>query len=159
MTQLVAEHDNLLLLRTLSKGYSLAGLRVGFLLGDMGLVAPILDKTRDSFNVDAVAQHLAGAAFADEDYARDCWQRVRVERQRLARELRALGFAVPESQANFVLAEAPAGSDAAQLQRQLRERKLLVRYFDQPRLQRCLRITVGMRTDNNALLAALATLV
>ena len=159
LTQLVAEHDNLLLLRTLSKGYSLAGLRVGFLLGDLGLVAPILDKTRDSFNVDAIAQHLAGAAFADADYTRDCWQRVRIERQRLARALRALGFAVPESQANFVLAEAPAGRDAAQLQRQLRQRKLLVRYFDQPRLQRCLRITVGQPADNDALLAMLATLL
>ena len=159
LTQLVAAHDNLLLLRTLSKGYSLAGLRVGFLLGDVGLVAPILDKTRDSFNVDAIAQHLAGAAFADVAHVRDCWRRVRSERQRLARALRALGFGVPESQANFVLAEAPSGRDAAQLQRQLRQHKLLVRYFDQPRLRRCLRITVGRPADNDALLAVLATLL
>ena len=159
LTTLVAEHDNLLLLRTLSKGYSLAGLRVGFLIGDAGLIAPILTKTRDSFNVDAIAQRLATAAVADIDYARDCWRRIRAERQRLTAELRALGFAVPDSQTNFVLAQAPLGSSASTLQRRLRERKLLVRYFDQPRLQDCLRITVGQPADNDALLAALADLL
>ena len=159
LTPLLAEHDNLLLLRTLSKGYSLAGLRVGFLMGDAGLIAPILAKTRDSFNVDAIAQRLAIAAFADMDYARDCWRRIRAERQRLTAELRALGFAVPDSQTNFVLAQAPLGSSAAALQRRLRERKLLVRYFDQPRLQDCLRITLGQPADNDALLAALVDLL
>ena len=157
LTKLIVAHDNLLLLRTLSKGYSLAGLRVGFLLGDVGLIAPILGKTRDSFNVNAIAQHLACAAFADLDYARDCWRQVRAERERLTSALRALGFAVPDSEANFVLAEAPGGCDAADLQQRLRERELLVRHFDQhPRLRRCLRITVGRRADDDALLAALA---
>ena len=159
LTPLVAEHDNLLLLRTLSKGYSLAGLRVGLLIGAAALIAPILTKTRDSFNVDAIAQRLAVAAFADERYAGDCWRRIRAERQRLTAELRALGFAVPDSQANFVLAQAPPGSSAATLQRRLRERQLLVRYFDQPRLRDCLRITVGRAADNDLLLAALADLL
>ena len=159
LTTLIAEHDNLLLLRTLSKGYSLAGLRVGFLIGDAGLIAPILTKTRDSFNVDAIAQRLAIAALTDRAYASDCWQRIRVERQRVTVELRALGFAVLDSQTNFVLAAAPVGSSAATLQQQLRLRKLLVRYFDQPRLQDCLRITVGRPADNDTLLAVLAELL
>ena len=159
LTTLISEHDNLLLLRTLSKGYSLAGLRVGFLIGDAGLIAPILSKTRDSFNVDAIAQRLATAALTDNAYASDCWQRIRTERQRLTVELRTLGFAVLDSHTNFVLAGAPAGSSAVALQRQLRMRKLLVRYFDQPRLQDCLRITVGQPADNDALLAALANLL
>ncbi len=159
LTRLVAEHDNLLLLRTLSKGYSLAGLRVGLLMGDAGLIAPILHKTRDSFNVSAIAQHVAAAAFADADYARKCWRRIRTERQRLTAGLRTLGFAVPGSQTNFVLAEAPSGVSAATLQAMLRTRKLLVRYFDQPRLERCLRITVGKPEHNHALLAALAALL
>lgn len=158
LTPLLARHDNLLLLRTLSKGYSLAGLRVGFLLGDAALIAPILGKTRDSFNVNAIGQCLAMAAFADIDYARDCWRRVRAERQRLMSGLRTLGFTVPDSEANFVLAQAPPRRSAAVLQQQLRERKVLVRYFDQPRLAECLRITVGAPADNDALLAALAAL-
>ena len=159
LTPLVAEHRNLLLLRTLSKGYSLAGLRVGFLLGDAELIAPILNKTRDSFNVNTVGQRLAAAAFADIDYAQDCWRRIRAERQRLTAELRALGFTVPGSQANFVLAHAPSHASAAALQQRLRDRQLLVRYFDQPRLAQCLRITVGKPTHNDALLAALAALL
>ena len=68
-TPLVREFDNLLLLRTLSKGYSLAGLRFGFLLGNPDLLAPVATKTRDSYNQDMVAQALACAAFADGAYA------------------------------------------------------------------------------------------
>ena len=151
---LVADHDNLLLLRTLSKGYSLAGLRVGFLIGDVGLVTPIRTKTRDSFNVGTLAQVAAEAAFADVAYAERCWHAVRAERRRLSQRLRALGCRVPESQSNFVLAEVPG--DAAEIHRRLRERNILVRYFAAPRLAGSLRITVGAKAENDALLDALA---
>ena len=161
LTPLLAAHDNLLLLRTLSKGYALAGLRVGFLLGSAGLVAPIRVKTRDSYNVDAVAQALAAAAFADVDYAENRWRAIRSERRRLSDALRALGFAVPASQTNFVLAGArtlPApASTAARLVQRLRERNVLVRHFDAPRLADCLRVTVGTPKENDALLDALRT--
>ena len=156
---LLRAHDNLLLLRTFSKGYALAGLRVGYLLGNAALVEPIRDKTRDSFNVDAIAQALAAAAFADQPYATACWQRTREERQRLAHGLRKLGFAVPDSQTNFVLAQAPPDTCAKALQRTLRERKVLVRHFDAPRLDDSLRITVGARQDNDALLRLLGELL
>ena len=156
---LLRTHDNLLLLRTFSKGYSLAGLRVGYLLGNAGLVEPILEKTRDSFNVDAIAQTLAAAAFSDQPYAETCWQRTRTERQRLAQGLRQLGFAVPDSQTNFVLAHAPPDVCAKTLQHTLRERKVLVRHFDTPRLADSLRITVGAKQDNDALLRLLGELL
>ena len=156
---LLRTHDNLLLLRTFSKGYSLAGLRVGYLLGNADLVGPILEKTRDSFNVDAIAQALAAAAFSDQSYAETCWQRTREERQRLAQGLRQLELPVPDSQTNFVLAHAPPEVFARALQRTLRERKVLVRHFDTPRLADCLRITVGAKEDNDTLLSLLGELL
>ncbi len=149
---------NLLLLRTLSKGYALAGLRVGFLVGQRALIAPVLTKTRDSFNVDAIAQTLASAALADGGYAAARWQEVRAERQRLAAGLRRLGFAVPDSETNFLLAYAPTGVCASKLQQSLRQRGILVRYFATPRLRDCLRITIGTPAENDALLASLGEL-
>ena len=155
LPSLLQAHDNLLLLRTFSKGYSLAGLRVGFLLGAAGLIDPMLTKTRDSFNIDAIAQTLAAAALADDAYAKTCWRKIRQQRQRLTVALRNLGFAVADSQTNFVLAQAPNGTSAADLYRRLRSRKILVRYFDTPRLANCLRITVGTAEENERLLTVL----
>ena len=152
LAPLTLRHDNLMLLRTLSKGYSLAGLRVGFLVGDPALVRPIRTKTRDSFNVDAIAQKLACAALADRAYAERRWHDVRRERRRLAKAFRARGFGVCSSQTNFLLVQVP---EAARVFRSLREQGVHVRYFDQPRLSDCLRVTVGSPAENEALLAAL----
>ena len=155
LTPLLAGHDNLLLLRTLSKGHSLAGLRVGFLLGATGLVDPILTKTRDSYNVDTLAQVAAEAAFADREHAERGWRAVRGDRRRLTAGLVNLGFAVPESQSNFVLAEVPPGVSARALFAALRERGIVVRHFDTPRLANSLRITVGTASENDLLLAVI----
>ena len=155
LTPLIRRHDNLLLLRTLSKGYSLAGLRVGFLIGDTALVEPIRIKTRDSFNVGTLAQSIAIAALSDPDHAQRSWRAIRSERSRLADALRAEGWFVQESQANFVLARNPR---AAEIFRSLRERGIFVRYFDQPRLDDCLRITVGRDDENDKLLDAIVAI-
>jgi histidinol-phosphate aminotransferase len=156
LVPLIAKHENLLLLRTFSKGYSLAGLRVGYGLGASSLIAPMLWKTRDSYNLDSVAQRLAEAALVRRDYSAETWSKVRAERTRVTDALRALGFRVPASQTNFVLAEVPASKDAALLQRELEAGGILVRYFAAPRLDRALRITIGTREENDRLLAALA---
>ena len=153
LVPLIHRHDNLLLLRTLSKGYSLAGLRVGFLIGNAGLVEPIRVKTRDSYNVGTLAQSIAIAALSDPDHAERSWRAIRSERTRLADALRAQGWFVPESEANFVLARKPG---AAGVYRSLRERAVLVRYFDQARLADCLRITIGKEDENDRLLDAIA---
>ena len=78
--EFVTQHDNVLVLRTFSKGYSLAGLRLGYLLGNPELITPILEKTRDSYNVDAISQCLGLAALQDQTYAQSTWQRVREQR-------------------------------------------------------------------------------
>jgi histidinol-phosphate aminotransferase len=156
---LLETHDNVLMLRTLSKGYSLAGLRYGYGIGSQGLIAPLLTKTRDSYNVDAIAQRVATAALRDQNHARDSWERVRSERGRLHAALRELGFHAPTSQSNFLLATVPQGKVALELQRGLEARGLLVRYFAEPRLDNSLRITVGTPEQNNRLLAALRELI
>jgi histidinol-phosphate aminotransferase len=161
---LITEFDNVMLLRTMSKGYSLAGLRFAYGIGSASLLAPMLYKTRDSYNTDLISQKLATAALAARDAAAESWCLVRQERRRLTEQLIAMGFAVLPSQSNFVLATVPAAgtgalmageAQAPALYRRLKAQGILVRYFDQPRLRNKLRITVGTMQENDALLAAL----
>lgn len=157
LTALIHTLPNVLLLRTFSKGYSLAGLRLGYLLGPAGLIRPMLEKTRDSYNVDAISQALGEAALADQPYAADTWRRVRAARHSLAAGLAQLGLAVEPSQTNFLLVHIPeqARRPAQELYAHLKERHILVRHFQTPRLDDCLRISVGTPEQNQRLIAAL----
>ena len=160
LISLLREHDNVLLLRTLSKGYSLAGLRYGYGLGPAALIEPLLTKTRDSYNVDAISQRLATAAICDQASAQRSWRAVRNERTRVRSALQALHFQVPQSHTNFVLAEAPNHTlPAVELQKRLEARGVLVRYFAEPRLDGALRITIGTPEQNDKLLSALHELL
>lgn len=161
---LIREFDNVMLLRTMSKGYSLAGLRFAYGIASASLLAPMLYKTRDSYNTDALSQHLATAALAARDEAAVNWQKVRDERTRLTAALSAMGFGVVPSQSNFVLATVPGDPMASQaaldrlaltLYQGLKEDGILIRYFDQPRLRDKLRITVGTAQENTVLLQRL----
>lgn len=154
---LIHELDNVLLLRTMSKGYSLAGLRFAYGIGAASLLAPMLYKTRDSYNTDAISQSLATAALAAREEAAVSWQRVREERSRLTSELTRLGLEVLPSQSNFVLTAVPGNGEqrAPRLYQRLKDDGILVRYFDQPRLRDKLRITVGTPDENDALLSSL----
>jgi histidinol-phosphate aminotransferase len=156
-SQLVKQHDNLVILRTLSKGYSLAGLRFGYGLADRSLIEPMLNKTRDSYNLDLISQLVAEAAIADQDYVRGNWQKVIIERNRLKAQLHELGILCADSQANFLLATIPESinSSAADLYQKLKEKHILVRYFNADRLDDKLRISVGTREENNQLLSTL----
>ena len=153
---LVREFDNVLVLRTLSKGYSLAGLRLGFLIGNAALIEPMATKTRDSYNIDTITQSVALVALDEAAHARANCAKVRAERGRVRDELCKSGFVVPESQANFLLAEVPVSASASTLFGSLREAQILVRYFNSPPLDRCLRITIGTRSENDQFLNAVA---
>ena len=169
----IGAHPNLLILRTLSKGYSLAGLRFGYGLGSGPLLEPMLTKTKDSYNVDALAVEVARAAIESREWATDNWARVRSERERLHAGLERLGLPTLPSETNFVLASVPpdvlAGhpghrdggeSTAANaLYRALKDRDVHVRWFGEPRLADRLRISVGAREENDRLLAVLADLL
>ena len=145
---------NVLVLRTLSKSYSLAGIRLGFAIGPEPLIAG-LAKVKDSYNIDAVRIEVGAAAIEDQAYTRATVEKVKAERTRLAKELATLGFACIPSEANFILARVPGG-DAKGCYERLKARGILVRYWNQPRLADKLRITVGTPKENDALLQALA---
>ena len=155
---LTREFDNVLILRTLSKGYSLAGLRFAYGVGSPGLIEPMVGKTRDSYNVDGLAQCVAEAAFGDLDYARESWRTVRENRAELATALRDRGFAVEPSQANFLLVDPPPPA-AQRWMEGLREAKVLVRWFDSEGMRSRLRITIGTRQENERLLAGIDTIL
>ncbi len=160
---LVRELDNVLILRTMSKGYSLAGLRFAYGIGAASLIAPMLYKTRDSYNTDVIAQILATAALADHDYAADTWRKVRAERSRVAAALTGLGLRCAPSQSNFLLAQVPQTDLrfespeilARECYQRLKDDGILVRYFDMPRLRDKLRITIGTPDENTHLLQTL----
>ncbi|MEQ8813380.1 MAG: aminotransferase class I/II-fold pyridoxal phosphate-dependent enzyme [Thalassobaculum sp.] len=153
-TPLVRELPNVLLLRTMSKGYSLAGLRFAYGIGAPALVAPMLTKSKDSYNVDAVAQALATASLRHRDEAARTWDAVRAERARVRSVLVQRGYEVPESETNFLLATVPGG-DARAIYRALADAGIYVRWFDQDRLRDKLRISIGTPEENDALLTAL----
>ncbi len=152
---LLKRHENLLLLRTLSKGYSLAGLRFGYGIAAAELIQPMLYKTRDSYNTDTIAQRLAVAALESVDYARQTWARIRQQRESLTAALNARGLITVPSQSNFVLTQIPGENGAEQLYQALKGRGILLRHFPQGRLLDKLRITVGTEAENEALLNAI----
>jgi len=156
---LVCDHENVIFLRSLSKGYGLAGLRFGYGIGHATLIEPMLTKTRDSYNLDAISQKLATAAILDQTYAQQTWALVRASRQDLHKALEQRGFQVLPSEANFLLATTPAaGPSAAKLYAGLKAQNVLIRFFDVVGMDDKLRITVGTDAENSALLAALDNL-
>jgi histidinol-phosphate aminotransferase len=151
--RLIKSHDNVIVLRSLSKGYSLAGLRFGFGAADPALIEGLV-KVKDSYNVDAVAIAAATAAILDQTYFCRNVDLIKSERQRLTESLRLLGLEAADSQTNFVLARVPKGS-ARPVYEALTARNIYVRYFDLPGLEDKLRITVGTPEQNKILVAAL----
>lgn len=150
------EFDNLLFLRSLSKGYGLAGLRFGYGIGATSLILPMLSKTRDSYNLDLISQRIATQALADQTYAQQQWRKVRSERARVREEMAVLGLVSPPSHGNFLLATVPSrrNGSAEGLYQALKRDAILVRYFDQPRLSDKLRISIGTAAENDQLLDA-----
>jgi histidinol-phosphate aminotransferase len=144
-------HENWLVLRTFSKAHALAGLRVGYAVGSPELIQD-LAAVKDSYPVDRCAIAGALAALDDEEHHRAIVDVVRAERARLSERLRAAGWDVPSSHANFVFARPPDGDASAALHR-LRDAKILVRHFTS--LPERLRITVGSAVENDRLLHAL----
>jgi histidinol-phosphate aminotransferase len=157
---LIDRHAQLLVVRTLSKAWALAGLRVGYALGHPELIEA-LSRVKDSFNsypLDRLALAGAEAAMGDTAWLAQTQARIIDSRTRLAAGLQARGFEVLPSQANFVFARHPA-HDGARLAAQLREHRILVRQFARPqRIADFLRITIGTPEQCDALLAALDTL-
>ncbi|NEZ62492.1 histidinol-phosphate transaminase [Leptolyngbyaceae cyanobacterium CCMR0082] len=152
---LTQTHGNVLVLRTLSKGYSLAGLRFGFGIAQPALLAGLF-KVKDSYGVDAISNCAAAAAIADQTYKNQCVNQIKLDRHHLTLALRKLGFQVPPSHGNFVLATHP---EAPRLHDALREHDIWVRHYPQAHLTNKLRITVGTPEQNQRLLQVLTNLL
>lgn len=153
---LVNRYENLVVCQTTSKSRSLAGLRVGFAIAQSHLIAA-LEAVKNSFNsypIDRFAIAAAVASFEDQTYFEEQCQKVISSREKLVDELTALGFKVLPSKANFIFASPPS-HDAGQLAQQLREQGIIVRYFNKPRINQFLRITVGTDEQNERLVQTL----
>ncbi|MEA5583653.1 histidinol-phosphate transaminase [Nodularia harveyana UHCC-0300] len=150
---LVKEYENVIVIRTLSKGYSLAGLRLGFGVANPRLLHGLF-KVKDSYNIDAIACALGTAAIIDQEYKNACAAKVKASRTQLAQDLKSLGFHVWDSHTNFLLVQPPQ-NNAEYLYQQLKARNILIRYFPQPGLDDKLRISVGTDAQNQVLIETL----
>ena len=172
---LVHQFSHVVILRTLSKGYSLAGLRLGFAVAQPELIAE-LNKVRVSYSVDAIACHLGTIAIQDQAHKIRNAEQVKRSRTRLTHQLTQLGFRVWPSQTNFLMVQGPnlknclhqewmhqaepsSQTAAAQLQKALKQRGILVRHFNLPGIDDKLRITVGTEEQNEILCGNLAELI
>jgi histidinol-phosphate aminotransferase len=150
------EHPNVVILRTFSKSYSLAGARLGLMFASAVLVGEMA-KVKDSYNVNAITQALGTAALEDRKAHEEAMRGTLDERARVENELSALGLTWPESRANFLLVE--FGERAAEIYAALKDAKVLVRWWPAADLRTKLRISVGRPDQNNRLLATLRRLL
>ena len=155
--RLALKYPHVLVARTFSKAYSLCFQRVGYFVGHRDLIAA-LHKIRDSYNVNGLGQAAAVATLDDLKYYRANFKRIIATREWLSRELTRLGFRVFPSRTNFILVQPPL-YPAEDWLRQLRERKILVRWFSAPEVTDYLRITIGTPAEAEALVAAARTIL
>ncbi len=153
---LVNHHPNVIVTRTFSKGYSLAGIRLGYAIARPELIEGLI-KVKDSYNCDSLSLAAGVAALEDQDYFRDCREMILATRRRLTDAVRSLGFLVPESHANFVWCL--GNFRAAAIYEALKEKRILVRLMQYPGLEPGLRITVGTDDEIDRLLTELRLLV
>jgi histidinol-phosphate aminotransferase len=152
----VTGNENTIVMRTLSKSYSLAGLRLGYCVGPEDLIEAMY-KVKDSYNIDMLAQAVALAALEDVEWMKANAEKVCATRRRLTDVLRAHGWDVPESQSNFIFAK-PAKRQAQEIFNELRARHIFVRYFPGESTGERLRISIGTEEETDKLLACLLEL-
>ena len=157
---LIDQYDNLLVVQTMSKSRSLAGMRIGYALGSAVLIEG-LERIKNSFNsypLGHIQIAAAVASFKDPDYFAAMREQVISSREWLAEQLDALGFDVLPSAANFVFAR-HSGYAGVDLTQALRDKNIIIRHFNKPRLSEFLRITLGTPTQNQQLIDALAEII
>jgi len=154
---LMRRHANVVVLRSLSKSFSLAGMRLGLAFAQVPVVTELL-KVKDSYNLSRIAMAAGAAALDDDAWMRRNVERVKRTRALTEKRLRAIGFEVPASQANFVLARI-IGQDMAPVAAALRRRGILVRHFPNSVFNDALRISIGTPAEMTALFKALAPIL
>ena len=155
--RLLNDFDNIAILRSFSKGYSMAGMRFGYLLTSR-LIAEAMLKVKDSYNVNIATQKAAIAALLDQEHFLDNVAKIKSERERVTQALRNLGFDVPDSHTNFLLAKIEE-PPAKFIYEKLVEREIYIRYFDAEGLRDKVRISIGTPEENNALLGGIVEIL
>jgi histidinol-phosphate aminotransferase len=155
--ELAKKFENVIILRSMSKGYSLAGMRFGFGIANKDLIKG-LNKVKDSYNADAIVIAAATAAIKDQQYFKNNVQKVKIARKILTESLKSLGFEVFESQTNFVFAK-PAKIRAIDIYDKLKNRNIYVRYWAYPDIKDKLRISVGTSEQNEKLISAIKEII
>jgi histidinol-phosphate aminotransferase len=150
---LVHKYDHVVILRTFSKSFSLAGMRIGLAFGHPDFMRELL-KVKDSYNVNRLSIVAAAAALEDYAWMRQHVGKIRTTRARLSAALREFGYVVYDSHSNFVLARKP-GISQAPIYQGLKAHGILIRYFSSPELADCIRITVGTDEEIDRLVSAL----
>jgi len=153
---LIRQFANLVVMRTFSKSFSLAGMRIGLAFAGEEIIAGMM-KVKDSYNLNRLSMFAATAALSDMAWMKRNALRIQRSRKKLSGALTRMGYQVYPSHANFVLARKP-GQNLKPVYEELKRRKILVRYFDTPGLQDCLRITVGTPKEVDALVKELASI-
>ena len=151
---LVKKHENVVVTRTLSKSYALAGMRLGLAIARPEIIAA-LDKIRDHYNLDRLAQAACIAALQDQSYFRESCRKIIETRDWFTRELTAIGYHVIPSQGNFIFAS-PPDRNGTRVYKGLYERKILVRLLSDPLLTHGIRISIGTREEMETTLTAIA---
>jgi len=157
---LLKEYDNLVITRTFSKSRSMAGMRLGWAMGGKEVISAIyaVKDSMNSYPVDSIAQAAGVAAIEDEEYFQATLKRVIATRVRLTAELRSMGFTLPDSQTNFVFATHPRYY-SKEIFEFLKTRDIYVRWFNKPRIDNYLRITVGTDGETDMLISALKEVI
>lgn len=157
---LVKEYPNLLVIQTMSKSHALAGMRIGFAIGNRDLIEA-MNRVKNSFNsytLDRLAIIAGTEALKDMDYYSETWKRIIATRERVCRELEKSGFKIVASKANFIFISHP-DTPAREIFSKLRTKGILVRYFDKPRISNCLRVSIGTDDEMNIFVEAVRNIV
>lgn len=153
---LISKYDNLLIVTTLSKSHALAGMRLGYAIGQPHLIEG-LERIKDSFNsypVDSVAQIVGGAALLDKEYYAGAAKKIIATRERISGTLKDMGFIVTPSSANFLFVSKPGVAGAA-IKTYLEQNGIYVRHWNKPRISDYLRISVGTDEQMDTLISKL----
>jgi histidinol-phosphate aminotransferase len=153
---LLENHPNIIVTRSFSKGYGLAGIRLGYLVARAEMVADLI-KVKDSYNCDMLSQVAGVAGLRDQGYLAETRAKILATRGRLTDALRTMGYTVPDSQSNFVWAT--GGRPARETFQRLKDRKVLVRLMSYPGYDEGLRISVGTDAEIDRLLEMLGEII
>ena len=158
--KLINEYNNLVVTRTFSKSRSMAGMRIGYALADKELITQLktIKNSYNSYTMSTAAIKLGAAAIADEEYFKETVEKIISTREETAKRLKALGFTMTDSKSNFLFAS-HSKMHAREIFEKLKEKRIFVRYFNKPRIDNYLRITIGTDEEMDKLIAALEEIV